>query len=127
MTEFQEFRLEKAVRVLAGARRDLGAGDAPLATDRAYYAMFYAAEALLFDRGLSFSTHGAVHGAFGKEFAKTGVLDPKFHRWLLDAFRTRQKTVYDVDVEISQEDAERLIAQADEFLATARTYLETSH
>ncbi len=47
---------------------------------RAYYAMFYAAEALLAGIGLSFSSHGAVIGVFGREFAKTGKIDPKFHR-----------------------------------------------
>ena len=35
------------------------------AASRAYYAMFYAAEALLQSRGLAFSKHSAVHAAFG--------------------------------------------------------------
>jgi uncharacterized protein (UPF0332 family) len=47
--------------------------------------MFYAAQALLLDRELSFSSHSAVIGAFGREYAKTAVLDPKFHRYLIDA------------------------------------------
>jgi hypothetical protein len=33
------------------------------------HAMFYTAEALLASRDLTFSSHGAVHGASGKEFA----------------------------------------------------------
>ena len=55
------------------------------AASRAYYAMFYTAEALLLEKGLSFSSHSAVIAAFGKEFAKSGALDPKLHRFLLDA------------------------------------------
>ncbi len=85
--------------------------------------MFYTAEALLADRNLTFSSHGAVHGAFGKEFAKTEVLDPKFHRWLIDAFRERQEATYSTDPAITREQASILIARAIEFVAAARAYL----
>ena len=40
------------------------------ATSRAYYAMFYVAEALLLGEGLTFSKHSAVIAAFGKSFVK---------------------------------------------------------
>ena len=62
-----------------------GANFGEFAAARAYYAMFYAAQALLLERGLSFSSHSAVIAAFGREFAKTEMLDPKLHRYLLDA------------------------------------------
>jgi uncharacterized protein (UPF0332 family) len=114
---------QKAGRAIEGARRDLEAGETGFAADRAYYAMFYVAEALLSDRGLEFSSHGAVHGAFGKAFARTGALDPKFHRALLDAFRTRQMTIYDVTVTISPDAAEALIMKAEEFASAARDLL----
>jgi uncharacterized protein (UPF0332 family) len=55
------------------------------AASRAYYTMFYLAQVLLLSRGLSFSSHAAVIAAFSKEFAKTGVLDVRFHRCLIDA------------------------------------------
>jgi uncharacterized protein (UPF0332 family) len=42
------------------------------AVSRAYYAIFYAAEAILLLKGLSFSSHSAVAAAYGKEFAKLG-------------------------------------------------------
>ena len=48
--------------------------------------MFYVAEALLSEKGLEFSSHGQVIGAYGLHFAKTKELDPKFHRWLVDGF-----------------------------------------
>lgn len=51
--------------------------------------MFYAAEALLSEQGEEFKTHGAVHAAFGKLFAKTVEMDAKFRRWMLDAFDQR--------------------------------------
>ncbi len=90
---------------------------------RAYYAMFYIAEALLLDKGLAFSTHGQVIGAYGKEFAKTGLLDPKFHRYLKDAFDFRNKGDYDILSEVSETDARNTIQWAEEFLTAARGYL----
>ncbi len=39
---------------------------------KAYYAMFYAIEALLLSQNLSFSKHSAVISAFGKNFVKPG-------------------------------------------------------
>lgn len=49
-----------------------------IAASRAYYAMFYIAEALLLHRGLAYSSHSAVIAAFGKEFARSRELSPKF-------------------------------------------------
>jgi hypothetical protein len=51
--------------------------------------MFYTAEALLNERSLRFKKHGGVHAAFGEHFAKPGLLDAKYHRWLLAAFEKR--------------------------------------
>jgi len=117
--------LDKAQRAIQAARTLLDAGDVPeFATGRAYYAMFYVAEALLEEKDLRFSKHGGVHGAFGAYYVKTGLFDVKFHRWLLDAFDLRIEGDYGMEIAAVAEDAETLISQAEEFLMTARSYLE---
>ena len=78
MTPEVEVLLGKARRSLANARRSTDGGDHDFATSRAYYAMFYVAEALLNERDHHFRKHSAVHSAYGEEFAKTEVLDPRF-------------------------------------------------
>jgi uncharacterized protein (UPF0332 family) len=115
--------LEKGEQSIAAAEHLLLDDYAEFAASRAYYAMFYIAEALLSERGKRFRKHSGVHSAFGEHFAKTGVLDPKFHRWLLDAYDKRIKSDYDVDEVLVRGDAETLIQQADEFLAEARKLL----
>lgn len=109
--------------LLARSREELAAAE--LLTDkgfhatsasRAYYAMFYAAEALLLDEGLEFSSHGAVHAAIGERFVKAGRLDAKFHRYLLDAFRERQAADYDAPPEVDAEDVSALLANARGFV-----------
>ncbi len=71
--------LEKAERAIDAASVLVDLDDVEGGMSRAYYAMFYVAEALLCERNLSFSKHAGVHSAFGQHFAKTGALDPKFH------------------------------------------------
>ena len=81
--------LEKARRAIHAAETLLQHGDVDFAAGRAYYAMFYVAEGLLSERGLHSRRHGGVHVLFGQQFIKTGLMDAKFHRFLLDAFDRR--------------------------------------
>lgn len=90
---------------------------------RAYYAMFYIAEALLDHEGLSFSSHAAVISAFGQTFAKTGKLPSEWHRHLIDAQAQRIRADYDLNPELVHEDAEMLIQQVQAFLAAGQQYL----
>lgn len=115
--------LDKAARAIHAAETLLRDGEADFAAGRAYYAMFYVAEALLSERGLRFRKHGGVHGAFGEHFARTGNLDPKFHRWLLDAFDRRLQADYGIEATVTPDEAQATIDQAREFLDQARRYL----
>jgi len=85
MTKDAAELIKKAKESVSAAELLISQGYNDFAVSRAYYAMFYVAEACLSSLGQSFSSHSAVHSAFGREFAKQGRLDPKFHRWLLDA------------------------------------------
>ncbi|MFW5692706.1 MAG: HEPN domain-containing protein [Thermoguttaceae bacterium] len=117
--------MEKAERAVDAASTLLEIDDVEGGMSRAYYAMFYVAEALLCERSLSFSKHSGVHSAFGQHFAKTGELDPKFHQWLLAAFNKRIVADYGVDVTFAKAEIEEAIAHAREFHAAARRYLQT--
>lgn len=91
---------------------------------RAYYSMFYVAEALLAHIGQSYNSHSAIIAAFGKEFAKRGRLDTKFHRWLIDAQDIRNIGDYGVGVDVSKEQAQSVCKWADEFIQAAGSFLE---
>lgn len=78
--------LQKAEESINGAEVLSKKGLFGFSASRAYYAMFYVAEALLLSRGLSFSKHGQVLAAFGEHFAKPKVLDPKYHRYLIEGY-----------------------------------------
>ena len=116
--------LEKASENLQAAAMLNEAGYHGIAASRAYYAMFYCAEALLWSKGLAYSSHGAVIGAFGREFAKTNVFDRRLHQSLVAAFRARQTADYDATEEITDAAAAQQIAHAREFLLAAQRYLD---
>lgn len=94
------------------------------ASSRAYYALFYAVEALLNEEGLIFKKHSGVHSAFGERFIKTKKLDSKYYQWLLEAFSNRLISDYAPAGEsLSKEGVGEMIRQAREFLDAASQYL----
>ncbi|MCC6586757.1 MAG: HEPN domain-containing protein [Bryobacterales bacterium] len=109
--------LAKASRAVTSAELLLKDGDFDAAVSRSYYAMFYAAEALLLTKGLSFSKHSAVIAAFGKEFAKTGAVDAKFHAFLIDAQEARNISDYQTVTHLTEEGAGLQVGRAVQFLA----------
>ena len=117
--------IDKAGRALSAAQILLDGGSPDFSAGRAYYAMLYSAQALLTERGLHFRKHGGVHAAFGEHFVKTGILEQKYHRWLLDAYDKRLDGDYGIETGILPDDARILIDQATDFIKAIRNALET--
>lgn len=115
--------LQKATDSIGAAELMLKEGYSDFAASRAYYALFYVAQALLMEKGLSFSSHAGVIGGYGREFAKTGQLDPKFHRYLIRAQETRNVADYSHHKPIPPKEARLLIQWAEEFLEAAQAFL----
>lgn len=115
--------IQKARESLDAARSLLRDGYADFAASRAYYAMFYVAEALLAVLGQSYRKHSAVIGAFGREYAKKGMLDAKLHRWLIAAQNYRNVGDYGIEAHVSNADAESVCTWAEEFIRVAEAYL----
>ncbi len=90
---------------------------------RAYYAMFYASEAVLLTKNLSFSKHKAVIAALGKNFTKPGILPQKLHRYLINGFDLRQLGDYGTFGSINEDKAKTLLKQTKEFIKTVENYL----
>jgi uncharacterized protein (UPF0332 family) len=82
------------------------------ASSRAYYAAFHAASAALAGRGLFFSSHGQVMGAFNREFVKTGLCPVEAFQKIRRLFEHRQVGDYSATVSIDRATAERDIADA---------------
>jgi len=113
----------KAGRALHAAETLLCDGASDFAAGRAYYAMFYAAEAALADMGQQFRKHSGVHAAFGEYLAKPGLLDAKYHRWLLDAFDKRILGDYSYEMDVDDAAAQEMLTQAREFVSAVEAFL----
>ena len=92
---------------------------------RAYYTMFYIAEAFLWEKNLSFSSHAAVISAFGRDIVKAGIVPTEFHRYLITAQRKRTQADYGIedDVQLSSEETQILIEQSRQFIEIAEMLL----
>lgn len=123
MKESTEQLMAKAARAINAAATLMDSDHAEFAVGLAYYAMFYAAEAMLYEKELKFSKHGGVHGAFGKHFVKTGLVEKKYHRWLLNAFDHKIVGDYSVEVEFSKGEAGEIVGQSQKFLDMVRGFL----
>lgn len=115
--------LQRAERYLKSADLLLRDGDHESSISRSYYAMFFAAQAVLLTRELSFSSHKGVLSAFGKHFIKTGLLARDLGRELNRAFEKRQLGDYGYTFVISREEAEETRDQGTQFVAAIRQFI----
>ncbi|HNQ95474.1 MAG TPA: HEPN domain-containing protein [Anaerolineales bacterium] len=115
--------LDKARRSIKTAQKIFKDGEVDFAGSRAYYALFYIAEALLLERGLAFSSHSAVIANFGKEFARTQTLNPKFHNYLIKAQDRRNIGDYAIGSHLTEDEVREMLDWAKEFLKAAKIFL----
>ncbi len=64
--------------------------------------------------------HSAVESAIGYHFVKTGKIDQKYHRTLLDARKLREIADYDIQEEVVLAQAAVKIQEAKDFLKLVR-------
>lgn len=115
--------LAKADHAMIVAEELLAGGHIPDAASKTYYAMFYAAKALLAAEGIDVSKHSAVESALGYHFAKPGRIDPKLHRMFINARKIREIADYDIDEEIVEPEASLKIEEGYEFVTAIRKLL----
>ena len=115
--------LDRAEESHQAARVLLDQGFPNFSAAQSYYTMFYLTEALLYSKDMQFSSHSAVIAAFGKELAKTGLLDPKFHRRIIVAERRRETGHYGAESSVTQEEAIESFQWAEEFIQDVKHYL----
>jgi uncharacterized protein (UPF0332 family) len=120
LAEVVRYWWAKADASLASARRELEAGALEFAVNRLYYALFYAASAVLLIRNLSFNKHSGVRAAFHREIIKKGLLDVKWGKLYDQLFEDRQEGDYMAMIIFDKEYVESQLALCTEFLKELR-------
>ncbi len=122
---------EQVIKYLARARQALSAAELALAHDdyitavnRAYYATFYAANALLSTKGLERSKHSGVIAAFRQHFIKTGLIEAEYSDIYGAVMEDRAEGDYNLEFDADADQAERDMARAQRFLVRAEHALQ---
>ncbi len=119
--------LAKGRQALESARLLAAAGDVEGSADRAYYALFHAARALLRhavpDQPVRSKTHASVIAAFGIVGVRGLGLSPEFGRLLNFAEDLRRKADYDGTVFADREAVAEVLSGADAFFASVAAVL----
>lgn len=117
------YRMGQADEALQAATTNLAAGLVRSATNRAYYAMFYAVLALLAVEKKETSRHSGAIALFDREFVKSAVFPTEYSRWLHDAFALRQQADYAADRTVTAEQTQTLLEHAQDFVQRVRAVL----
>lgn len=124
MNNEQKLLLEKAQESLKASKILLANQLPDFAVARAYYTMFYIAEAFLLKQELTYSSHSAVIAGFGREFAKTKPIPVEYHRYLIEAQQKRTEADYNLKPNISLQEAENIINKAENLLDFAKNNID---
>lgn len=115
---------QKAERTLTAARLLLDGGNTEGACNRAYYAMYYAAQAALLAAGIAepengYKSHHGLISAFGKHLVLGGQVDQALGRSINKVQHFRQLADYTGD-SFPLEDAAWAVEQAEAFVVEMR-------
>lgn len=118
------YRLEQSQTALDDAKFLSEGNRSPQSiVNRAYYAMFYAALALLQKIEKVPSKHSGVISLFDTEFALKGVFSKELSKDFHKAFELRQISDYRTFKTISKEKAEETLNNAVHFVEAVKKYL----
>ena len=114
--ELVKLQLEKAEEKLDAAEYLLNGRFYEDAISRAYYSMYYTAKAILTLKNIETKTHEGVLSMFGLHVIKENSVEEYYGKALKFAKEERQKSDYNVLANISEEEAEDIVEDAEKFL-----------
>lgn len=116
-------RLLAARESIADAQRSYEAGSWRGAMNRAYYAMFHAANSLAVASSVACSKHTHLISFFQKEFAKPEILDRRHGRAFQKAFEDRSEADYQDYITFNAEQVAARIQEAESFVDAVSQHL----
>lgn len=116
--------LEKAEDAIENAEYNLKGGFISATANRAYYGCYYCMIALLYTKNVHAKTHQGAHAKFSELFVKTGIFPNETSSDISVIFDFRQEADYDLDTDITYEEASDLIRRALSFYQLAKAYLQ---
>jgi uncharacterized protein (UPF0332 family) len=112
-----------AEQALNTVQVNLDVGDFRATVNRAYYATFYAASAILLTKGLERRKHSGVISAFRENFVRPGLIEAEYSNVYGEALVIREDADYAVEISIGPDMAGTALRQARRFVQRIREYL----
>ena len=116
--------VDHAREMLDASAHNIAGGFYGSGVNRAYYAVFYAANALLLTRGILRSKHSGVIAAFRQHFVRPGLIESEYGDIYGRVMDDRHLSDYDVEVSIDPERAQADLADARRFVERVERYLK---
>lgn len=117
--------MKRAYDMLEVAQHNLDDGYHATAVNRAYYAVFNAANALLSTKGITHSKHSGVIAAFRQYFVKTGVIEGEYSHVFGQLLDDRNISDYVILEEIEAAQAALDVRHAQRFVGRIEAYLQS--
>ncbi|MFH1859686.1 MAG: HEPN domain-containing protein [bacterium] len=122
--KLMQLRMERAEETLADAKKLLSDGSLRSAVNRFYYAILYAARAILALKRLDSAKHSGVISLFNKEFVKTGELPKEYGRIIGNVFNRRIEGDYSDIKTFSHEEVNDIAEDCEKFVSVIMEYLK---
>ena len=91
---------------------------------RAYYAMYYATQALLISKNLKSRTHKGVIQQFSQNFVKSDDFPTSMIRDLKRIYDLRQLSDYEAAISLTSEETAKALEVSINFVSQVRVYLD---
>jgi uncharacterized protein (UPF0332 family) len=121
-----EWYIAQAHEALAAAADNIQLAHYTTAINRAYYAMFYAANALLATKGIQRAKHSSVLATFRQEFVKPSLIEAEYSDNYGDVMDARHEADYTIGVRSTKKPAQDYLEDAQRFVARVEHYLKES-
>lgn len=113
---------DRAKDAIENAKYNFNGGFFVATANRAYYACYYSLIALLYTHEVYAKTHQGTKAKFSELFIRSGIFPANLSDSITMLFDYRQEADYDLDADISMEEAQMLIDKATEIFSLCQTY-----
>ena len=120
------YRLEKADRAFVEAKDCAAMGHWSLASNRLYYAAYYASSALLISGGYQAKTHEGSISLIGQYYVQSGILSKEEGALLARLQNMRHTGDYDDFFDWTQEDVEPCFPKVEAFIKKLKDIIPKS-
>jgi uncharacterized protein (UPF0332 family) len=113
-----------ADQALVTAQTNLDSEDYRAAANRAYYAIFYAASAVLLTLGIERRRHSGVISAFREHFVRPGIIETEYSGIYGESLVVREDADYAVEITVGPDTVEPGLRHARRFVQRMHEHLD---